>query len=112
MDATSESHLLNKGYAYHEAGHAVAHFHFGRTLVKVELPDPDKGRPLGATQALDIHPFLLQQRGVHFLNTPERAEYYSELIMISLAGEVAQKTHCRESFRPAHSSKDRANVNV
>ena len=112
MGTASEDAILTKGYSYHEAGHAVAHFHFGMKLVKVEIPDPENGRPLGVTVAEGKHPFLLQQMGVHFLNTPERAKYYSEKIMTTLAGEVAQKTHCPESFRPAHLSKDRASVDL
>jgi hypothetical protein len=112
MDTASEDPILTKGYAYHEAGHAVADFHFGMKLLKIELPDDYKSRSLGVTKAEGKHPLLLDEMRVNFLNTPERAKHFSEQIMISLAGEAAQKRHCPESFRPEHLSIDRRYIDL
>jgi hypothetical protein len=110
MTGNSEDSIMRKGYAFHEAGHAVAYHIFGFRIVNVSIKDQGHGRA-GVTEGKGPHPMVLQQMGAIYEGTPEQAEYYSRWIKVSLAGQVAQKEHCPESLRPYHSKHDRASVN-
>jgi len=105
MNESSEDDARIKAYAYHEAGHAIAHYHFEMTLVLVSINEPKKGRG-GVTQALGQDPFVLQQKGVFWENTPERTRFLSDRVITLLAGEVAQEKFCPGSVEPHHSRFD------
>src|SRR4051812_33613959 len=71
IDDLIDDASLKKGYAYHEAGHAVLQLVYGLNVTRVSiLPiGKDKG---GVTQAEGPHPVILNQLGVQFEGTVAR----------------------------------------
>jgi hypothetical protein len=109
VNGTSIDELTNRGYAYHEAGHAILFRVFGLTLTNISiLPVNDAAG--GQTQALGQHPVILQQMGVFYEGTPEQDQYICHHIMITQGGEVAQTEFCPESLQDYHARFDRLAV--
>lgn len=110
VNQSAKDDLRVMGYAYHEAGHAVANHHFGRTLVRVAIINSGKKGSGGVTVSQGQHQMILEQRGVFWEGTPERWRYLSDHIVMRSAGEVAQMLYCPDSIEPHHSAYDRIAV--
>ncbi len=101
---------LSKGKAYHEAGHALLATIFEMEIVKVSIETvDDKG---GCTVYKAPHPVILRQRGVFYEGTIEQDAWRCHNVMITLAGEVAQREFCPESILPSQFVFDRQEANL
>jgi len=109
MNESDTDALLNKGKAYHEAGHAVLHLIFGMRLEDVSIV-PTGELVGGTTQFREQHPVVLSGKGVYCEGTIERDRYICHGIMATQAGEVAQTLFCPESVQPHHAGLDRRAV--
>ena len=100
--------LEEEGKAYHEAGHAVLQHNFRMELLNVSIqPIAHSG---GRAVARMQHQVELSQMGVFYEDTPERDKFICHLIMVSLAGEVAQKQFCPDSFEQYQIGSDEQHV--
>src|SRR3954447_5209138 len=89
-----------RSHAYHEAGHAVARFVFGRKFRWIAI-DPDGGVVLTNPSRLRQDP---SQALLPFNRVPR---FIDEAIMISMAGEIAQSKGSPRSVKLGHAQSDR-----
>jgi hypothetical protein len=97
------------GRAYHEAGHAVLQQRFGRQIDYVSIVEESEAIG-GVSQSRGVHSLVLERSGALYEGTPEYDRHICHLIMISLAGEVAEAHFCAESVEDHHARFDRQNV--
>lgn len=102
------SRTRQEATAYHEAGHAVAAFHLSMPVYIVTIkPDVEAGthghvlhhNPLKRTSDIDIYEM-----------TPKARDRMERLIMVSLAGGIAQRRYSLRSYRRFHTSGDHDNA--
>jgi hypothetical protein len=106
LNDAAANELLNRGKAYHEAGHAILFHVFGMTVKNVSIL-PVNEVVGGVAHAEGKHPVVLQQMGVFWEGTRERDQYICHHIMINHGGEVAQSEFCPDSLEDHQASNDR-----
>jgi hypothetical protein len=109
MNEGSADDLVNKGKAYHEAGHAVLQHLFRMDLTNVSI-QPVSDLIGGVSQAQAEHPVILSLKGAYFNGTPEHDRRTCHRIMIALGGEAAQREFFEESVEDFHAAFDRREV--
>src|SRR5262245_24159366 len=91
---------ISRSSAYHEAGHAVAHFLFRRKFRSISI-GPGGGLILG-------YPSRLREDPSHAILSFDRVpQIIDEFVMISMAGEIAQRKASPGSVKSWHSQSDR-----
>jgi hypothetical protein len=89
-----------RSHAYHEAGHAVAYFVFGRRFRSITI------HPMGG-EVLEYPSRLRQDPSHGLLPFNQVPRDIDERVMISMAGEIAQSKGSPHSVRVGHAQSDR-----
>lgn len=109
MSESDKNAVRDRGYAFHEAGHAILDHLFKNKILRISIA-LDDGRHGGVTESQEPHPVILRSMGVYFKGTIERHRYYCHRIMTLLAGMISQELFCPESVEPYHDVYDKDGV--
>ena len=98
---------FERSTAFHEAGHAVASFRVGRKFRHVTIVPGDDSAGHVRNYRLSSSPAHMEPRQLPWDRFPD---WIDRIVMISLAGETAQKKGAPRSVRQFHASGDRESI--
>ena len=106
-ELTKRSVQFERATAFHEVGHAVASFRVGRKFRYVTIIPGDDSAGHVRNYRLSSSTTHMNVRQLEWDRFPD---WIDRILMISLAGEAAQRKGAPRSVRQFHASGDRENI--